>query len=144
MPPGDHTARLRTLRKRRDFLAAARAKRCASPGLVVQKVRRSPGGGVVPVGAVGATEVGVGFTASKKVGNAVARNRAKRRMRALAAEILPHRGQPGCDYVLIARQALLARPYGALRGDLLSCLDRLGKEGLGKDRRGKHDRQGRA
>ena len=67
----------------------------------------------------------VGFTASRKVGNAVARNRARRRLRSLADEILAGRGEPGTDYVLIARRALLARPYGALRQDLESALSRV-------------------
>lgn len=122
MPPSRPRVPLRSLRTRREFLAAARAKRFAAPGLVVQQVRRPEGQDsdqdMTPV-------AGVGFTASKKVGNAVARNRAKRRMRALAGEILSVRAEPGYDYVLIARQALLDRPFDALRADLVRCLDRL-------------------
>ena len=65
----------------------------------------------------------VGFTCSKKVGNAVARNRAKRRLRAVAREVLHAHGQPGWDYVLIGRaQETAARPYEALRDDLIHAL----------------------
>ncbi|MEM1399667.1 MAG: ribonuclease P protein component [Pseudomonadota bacterium] len=105
---------VRTLKKRREFLAAAKARRCASPGLVLQVANRPDGEGL-----------GVGFTASKKVGNAVSRNRAKRRMRALAADILPRLGRPGQNYVLIARQALLTRRFDDLRRDLEGCLLRI-------------------
>jgi ribonuclease P protein component len=68
--------------------------------------------------------IGVGFTASKKVGGAVARNRAKRRLRALAAEILPVEGRPGRDYVLIARPATVTRAFDDLRADLREALAR--------------------
>ncbi len=66
--------------------------------------------------------VRVGFTASRKVGNAVARNRAKRRLRAAAAEVLPRQGVPGTDYVLIARSGTGARPYAQLVADLEGAL----------------------
>jgi ribonuclease P protein component len=68
----------------------------------------------------------VGFTASRRVGGAVARNRAKRRLRAVAEEVMPSTALSQCDYVLIARGATLHRPYGALRGDLEGALKRLG------------------
>ncbi len=67
----------------------------------------------------------LGLTASKKVGNAVARNRAKRRLRALANEVLPDHGKPGMDYVLIGRPATPCRAYADLRQDLLVALERL-------------------
>lgn len=67
----------------------------------------------------------IGFTASKKVGNAVARNRAKRRLRALTAEVMTQHAQPGRDYVLIARQSTPTRSYKALRADLEKALKRL-------------------
>ena len=67
----------------------------------------------------------VGFTASRKVGNAVIRNRAKRRLRAAAAAILPTLGKPGTDYVLIARSGTAARPYAALLADLETGLRRI-------------------
>jgi ribonuclease P protein component len=67
----------------------------------------------------------IGFTASRKVGNAVARNRAKRRLRALSAEVMTQHAMPGRDYVLIARQTTPTREYSALRGDLERALKRL-------------------
>ncbi len=70
--------------------------------------------------------VHVGFTCSKKVGNAVARNRAKRRLRAVAQEVLTDQARPGWDYVLIGkREATAARDYADLRDDLLMALERL-------------------
>ncbi len=70
--------------------------------------------------------VRVGFTCSKKVGNAVARNRAKRRLRAAAHEVLSKCGQKGWDYVLIGRADVTAeRPFEALKGDLVYALKKL-------------------
>lgn len=65
----------------------------------------------------------VGFTASKKVGSAVARNRARRRLRAVAADVLPRLGLNGIDYVLIARAGTLTRDFGDLTRDLLKALE---------------------
>ena len=106
---------LRQLRRRREFLHVAnRGDRRAAPGLVLQACQRQ-----------GASDIGLGLTASKKVGNAVARNRARRRLRALARELLPVCATPGYDYVLIARAATVSRPYGGLRDDLRGALRRL-------------------
>jgi ribonuclease P protein component len=71
----------------------------------------------------------VGFTASRKVGNSVTRNRAKRRMRAAAAKILPHQGRPGTDYVLIARASTAERLFAALVADLEGALRRIESSG---------------
>ncbi len=60
----------------------------------------------------------VGYTVSRKVGNAVVRNRMKRRFRELAREVLPARGIAGADHVLIGRAAGIERPFGQLREDL--------------------------
>ena len=68
----------------------------------------------------------VGFTVSRKVGNAVARNRARRRLRETARLVLPQFGAPGRDYVLIGRTATLNRPFADLLDDLLAALRRLG------------------
>ena len=107
------------LKRRSDFLrvAAARCK-AVTPGLVLQARRRDGAGDPI-------AGPRVGFTASRKVGNAVARNRARRRLRALAEEVLPSQSAPGADYVLIARRALLSRSYDSLRRDLESALARV-------------------
>jgi ribonuclease P protein component len=106
---------LLTLARRTDFLAAARSRRQSRPGLVLQARARTPDE------APGA--IRVGYTCSRKVGNAVARNRAKRRLRAAARAILPLQGLPGWDYVLIGRtDATAARPFASLCDDLASAI----------------------
>jgi ribonuclease P protein component len=116
--PGIGIERLQRLLTRRDFLAVASVRQSgASPGVVVQSRRRKPDGvSDVPR---------VGYTASKKVGNAVARSRAKRRLRAAAALVLPDLVRPQHDYVLIARQGTLTRPWADLLADLRHTLKRL-------------------
>ena len=126
------------LRRRADFLRVAKtSRRYAAAGLVLQTAPR-PGqeigqengqeiGQVIdpvidPVVNQADGALGIGFTASKKVGNAVARNRAKRRLRALAADVMPTQALPNRDYVLIGRAATLRRPYADLRQDLLKAL----------------------
>ncbi len=73
-----------------------------------------------------ADQLRLGVTATRKIGNAVARNRARRRLRAAAREVLPALAMPGFDYVLIARQATLQRPFVQLVADVRSGLQRLG------------------
>jgi ribonuclease P protein component len=108
--------RLVTLKTRADFLrVAAGRRRAARPGLVLQAEPRPPGAGA-------GEKVRVGFTASRKVGNAVVRNRAKRRLRAAAAEILARDGRSGTDYVLIARAGTGQRRYCDLVADLAGAL----------------------
>ena len=64
----------------------------------------------------------VGFTATKQIGGAVVRNRAKRRLREAARLLIPQLGLPGCDYVLIARSGTTARPWPRLLDDVKSAL----------------------
>ena len=106
-----------TLTRRADFQRAARALRVATPGFIVQMRRRSPGE---------AEGIRVGFTCSKKVGNAVARNRAKRRLREVARLALSSKGRAGCDYVLIGRFNITAElPFAELQADFDAALDKL-------------------
>ncbi|HEX6441025.1 MAG TPA: ribonuclease P protein component [Stellaceae bacterium] len=111
MPSG-----LARLKRRADFVrVAAKGRRAVRPGFILQAAPR-------PAEGEAGEAVRIGFTASRKVGNAVVRNRAKRRLRALAAEVLSRRGRPGTDYVLIARAAMGDRPYAELVSDLDTAL----------------------
>ncbi len=112
---------LRRLTRRRDFLkVAGSGDKKVTAGLVLQQRRRAAD----ERGAYGDSSIRVGFTASRRVGSAVQRNRARRRLKALAGELLPELGRPGYDYVLIARAATAGRPFAALTQDLRRALGR--------------------
>lgn len=102
------------LKKRADFLACAKAPSCARGSVVVQARPRDQH----PL-------VRAGFTATKRVGGSVVRNRAKRRMREAVRLLLPDLGQPGFDYVFIARGGVTTRPWPRLLDDVKSALLRL-------------------
>lgn len=102
------------LRKRRDFLAAAKAQRAGVGSMSLQGRDRGDDG-----------DVRVGFTVTKKNGNAVVRNRIRRRLRAAVSEVLPSAGRPGHDYVLIARPEALRAPFRELVSDLGRALRKL-------------------
>ncbi len=102
------------LKRRQDFVAAARASYAAMPGMVVQMRARGDDG-----------PPRVGFTATKKIGNAVIRNRVKRRLRELARLQLVAIARPGHDYVLIGRAPAFGRAYADLETDFNSALKRL-------------------
>lgn len=102
-----------TMRRRPDFLACARAKRRACPAYFVQARNRDDGDPIVRVG----------YTCSKKVGNAVTRNRAKRRLRALARSVIPQMARAGWDYVLVGKvNATTTHEFAAMEDDLRKSL----------------------
>lgn len=99
---------LQVLKKRADFLRAASARRQGTPGFLLQARKRAEDG-----------PIRVGFTCSKKLGNAVARNRAKRRLREIARFTLPSGGRPGWDYVLVGRpNATADRNFAAMLAEM--------------------------
>ncbi len=118
MPGNDRSSaavEVSTLRRRADFLKAARARRCTTPTLRLQGRHRteceSPAG------------IRFGLTCSRKIGNAVTRNRAKRRLRAVARELLPCCGRVGWDYVLVGRVgSTVESPIANLRDDFRTAL----------------------
>ncbi len=107
------------LKKRAEFLRVAGVRRkWATPGMVLQAA--------YDPSCVDAGRLRVGFTATKKTGNAVVRNRIKRRLRAIADELLPLHAKPGWDYVLIGRKETPLREHQALKADLLTALKKVG------------------
>ena len=106
--------RVQTLRNRPDFQRATRAPRVAMPGFILQMRQRAEDE---------AEGIRIGYTCSKKVGNAVARNRAKRRLREIARLTLTQRGLDGMDYVLVGRKEATANlPFDQLQSDLSKAL----------------------
>ena len=100
---------------RRDFLAANGGKRAPMPGFVLLVRDRQDGDGMMRVG----------YTVTKKVGNAVVRNRMKRRLRELARDLLPEHGVAGADHVLIGRNGGIERDFGLLRTELRKALKKV-------------------
>ncbi|MYI69329.1 MAG: ribonuclease P protein component [Boseongicola sp. SB0673_bin_14] len=107
------------LTKRADYLKAAASVRRSTPGFVLQIRNR---------GEEEPDCIRVGITCSKKVGNAVTRNRAKRRLREVARLILPEHGRNGFDYVLVGRRHVTAsRDFATMLEDLTHALAEIHK-----------------
>ncbi|MGJ8587363.1 MAG: ribonuclease P protein component [Yoonia sp.] len=105
------------LTKRADFVRASHARRQGTPGIHLQGRKRAEGE---------AEGIRVGYTCSKKVGNAVARNRAKRRLREVARIVLPELGRDGWDYVLVGRKDLTATlSFDTLVADLRRAMKKV-------------------
>ena len=103
------------IKKRSDFLAANRGKRYATPGFVLLVRDRQDD----------SPAIRLGITITKKVGNAVIRNRMRRRFRALAQEMLAAKGKAGADHILIGRDSGIERDFDALRADMVKALGKL-------------------
>ena len=107
---------LTTILKRRDFLLVAAEKRSGQPGLLLQGRNRQDG----------SSSTRVGYTCSKKLGNAIARNKAKRRLREISKATLTVKGDPGWDYVLVGRpKTTLERNYSLLIEDLNKAIKKV-------------------
>jgi len=110
------------LKRRPEFLRVAASRRkWVAPGLILQALKRTAAADA-PAGA----GIRLGLTASRKVGNAVARNRARRRLREAARKVLAGRALPAYDLVLVARAGTLTRDFAGLVEDLETALERLG------------------
>lgn len=107
--------KIERLKSRPQFLAAAKGVSEARGAVVVQQLDRKDGD----------PSIGLGFTATRKVGGSVVRNRAKRRLREAARELAPLLGRPGHDYVFIARMGTAGRSWDRLLDDVKSALTRL-------------------
>ncbi len=105
---------IQRLTKRAQFLFVRAGFRASRPLVMVEARRREADGAI-----------GLGFTATKKIGGAVERNRAKRRLREAARKLMPEIGVPGVDYVLVARQQTPSAPWPSLLDDLGNALIRL-------------------
>jgi ribonuclease P protein component len=109
-------ASVKRLKRRREFLAvAATGRRWVTPAFVLQ---------VGPRAAGEDPEIGLGFTASRRVGKAVARNRARRRLAEAARKVLPGAAEPGYNYVLVARPVVLTCPFDRLLSELTTAFAR--------------------
>ena len=115
---------LERLKRRVDFLRMAKARSAATPGLLLQAAP-------APEGAIEQAQrtLRVGFTVSRKVGIAVARNRARRRLKEAARRVLARTGRPGHDYVLVGRRETITRPFALLLADLEEALARIHADG---------------
>ena len=114
-------ANLQTLTKRQDFILASRGLKHSCETMIVQINKNN------------LSIIRVGFTCSKKIGNAVVRNRAKRRLRAIAREVLPKLGRVGFDYVLIGCYgSTVSSEFKTLKNDFISALEALHLKSTGE------------
>ena len=121
--PGPALAAPERLQRRAEFLRAASALRQGTDAFLLQGRSR----------ADGSDAIRVGFTCSRKVGNAVMRNRARRRLREVARAVLPGLARPGWDYVLVGRPgATVVHDFAAMKADLARALGTLHRKAAGR------------
>jgi ribonuclease P protein component len=138
-PPRARPARLK---RRGDFLRVAAARRkVATAGFILQAAPNPATRRATPDAAPPPPRVG--FTVSRKVGNAVVRNRARRRLRAAVDQVFPAGARPGWDYVLIGRQDTNAQAFVRLLDDLRRALHRIAEDRPRQGGRGQPGRGGR-
>lgn len=113
------------LRQRADFLAANGGLRVGTPAFVLLVKQRADDN----------AQKRIGYTVTKKIGNAVTRNRIKRRFRAMVHHVLTDHGLPGADHVLIGRGEAMTRDFAAMQSDLVRALDRVRDGKASADRR---------
>ncbi|KPF75219.1 ribonuclease P protein component [alpha proteobacterium AAP81b] len=107
-------ARIATIARRADFLAANNARRVVTPGFILLVRDRADGNAAMRAG----------YTVTRKIGNAVVRNRMKRRFRELARALLPEHGLAGADHILIGRDTGVERDFAMLHDELITALAR--------------------
>jgi ribonuclease P protein component len=112
---------MQRLKRRADFLKAASGQRISTAPFVLHARDRRDD-----------TDARVGFTVAKKTGNAVERNRIRRRLRAAADRVLGPSGRAGFDYVVIGRRAALSAPFAAIEADLARAMSRLHEDKSGR------------
>ena len=128
---------LQTLKSRPEFLAVRGGRRSSTPAFLIEARER-------PAAENGGT-ARFGFTITKKIGNAVTRNRIRRRLKAAFAATAPDHARPSCDYVIVARHAALDRPFATLLEDVARAFAALhdnAKRGRANDARPKPGKTG--
>lgn len=107
---------LETIKKRPDFLAVRGGARASVPCCLMEAKPRAPGRG-------SGQGPRFGFTVTKKLGNAVTRNRIRRRLKSALSQVAPRYARDGYDYVIVARPAALDKPFADLLGELTRALN---------------------
>ena len=107
------------LRRRAEFVAATRGSRLNRPAFALQALPRPE--------PERAGTIGIGLTVTRKIGNAVTRNRARRRLREALRLVLPGPARPGADYVVVARQPALTFPFAQLQDELAGAFEQIAR-----------------